>query len=124
MRVCVLMVSSVSFMMVLGGGDFAVSKSASRMPGRACGLLEHGMATSPKPTPESGTHSQINGEHVPRMPHERDESSDSGRTAPRDIMKQAQEDAESDKVDTSRAEATDQAYGDNLRGSKGDAAKP
>ncbi len=78
------------------------------------------MATSPKPTPESTTRSAKDGEAVPRMPHERDESSDSGRSAPRDIMKQAQKDAESGKVDTSRSEATDKAYADNLRGAKGD----
>ncbi len=86
------------------------------------------MATSskptPKPTPESNTRSAQHGEPVPRMPHERDESSDSGRTAPREIMKQARKDAESDKVDTSRAGATEKTYADNLRGSKGDAPKP
>ena len=91
-------------------------------------MLQHGMATSskptPKPTPESNTHSAQDSEAVPRMPHERDESSDSGRTAPRDIMKQAQKDAESYKVDTSRSEATDKTYADNLRGTKGDAPNP
>jgi len=49
------------------------------------------------------------------MPHERDESSDEQGSPPRDIMKKAHDDAVSDKVDTSRAEATDKTYGDNLR---------
>ena len=82
------------------------------------------MATSPKPTPESNTRVQKDGPDVPRMPHERDESSDSGRTEPRDIMKQAQKDAESGMVDTSRAEATEKTYHDNLRDPNAAAEKP
>lgn len=58
------------------------------------------------------------------MPHERDESSDQQANPPRDIMKKAHDDAVSNKVDTSRAEATDKTYRDNLRGAKGDSKKP
>ena len=68
----------------------------------------------------SSTHSVVKGETSPRLPHERDESSDSGTSPPRDVMRQAAQDLESGKMQTDRGEATDQLYARTLRGSKGD----
>jgi hypothetical protein len=81
------------------------------------------MATTPKNQPLGGD-ANTDGVRVPRMPHERDESSDEQGSAPRDIMKKAHDDAVSNKADTSRAEATDKAYNDNLRGPRPRGAKP
>jgi hypothetical protein len=81
------------------------------------------MATRPKNQPLGGEH-DADGRSVPRMPHERDESSDQQGGPPPEIMKKAHDDAVSDKVDTSRAEATDKTYRDNLRGRKGKSPKP
>ena len=89
----------------------------------ACGLLERGMTTRPKNQPLGGTH-DADRRSVPRMPHERDESSDEQGSPPREIIQQAHDDAVSGKSDTSRAEATDQTYRDNLRGRKGNSPKP
>jgi hypothetical protein len=76
------------------------------------------MATTPKIQPLGGD-ANTNGERAPRMPHERDESSDEQGSPPRDIMKKAHDDAVSGKADTSRAEATEKTYRENLRGPKG-----
>ena len=50
------------------------------------------------------------GEKSPRLPHEHDESSDSGTSAPREVMRQAKKDLDSGKQPTDRGEATDAAY--------------
>ena len=89
----------------------------------ACGLLEQAMTTRPKNQPLGGTH-DADGRSVPRMPHERDESSDQQGSPPREIIQKAHDDAVSGKADTSRAEATDKTYRDNLRGAKGNSPKP
>lgn len=47
---------------------------------------------------------------APRLPHERDESSDSQRTEPRPKMKQAHDDVERGLVDTDRGTPADDAY--------------
>jgi hypothetical protein len=62
----------------------------------------------------SGTQATVNGAPSPRMPHERDESSDSGTGAPSDIMHIAHDDAESNKVGTDKGEQTNAVY-DRLR---------
>ena len=58
------------------------------------------------------------GDSKPRLPHERDESSDSQETqggdAP-DIGKRAHDDVERGVVDTSRGAETDRVYNDKLR---------
>ncbi len=64
----------------------------------------------PEPSKTSHTHSSRDGEKAPRLPHERDESSDSGTGAPSDVMRQAKEDVDSGKRPTDRSEATDAAY--------------
>ena len=63
-----------------------------------------------RPTRPATTRTTSEGEPVPRLPHERDESSDSGTSEPRDVMRQAKEDLDSGKVQTDRGEATDAAY--------------
>jgi hypothetical protein len=62
----------------------------------------------------SKTRTSVDGAASPRLPHERDESSDSGTGAPSDVMHIAREDAESDRVGTDKGEATNAAY-DSLR---------
>jgi hypothetical protein len=42
--------------------------------------------------PPSGTRADVDGESSPRLPHERDESSDSGTGAPSDVMHIAHDD--------------------------------
>lgn len=64
----------------------------------------------------SSTRSSVKGQPSPRLPHERDESSDSGTGAPREIMKQAAADIENGLVATDRSEQTDELYARTLRG--------
>ena len=59
----------------------------------------------------------VSGRPAPRLPHERDESSDSGVGAPSDIMRRAHDDAVSGKHSTDKGEATDAVYRRNLRDS-------
>ena len=49
-------------------------------------------------------------ESSPRLPHERDESSDSQQTEPSHRMRKAQADVESGRVDTDRGTPADDAY--------------
>ena len=63
----------------------------------------------------------VKGEAAPRLPHERDESSDSGSAGADPLMRQAAEDVESGKRPTDRSEATDALYGRTLRGERGNA---
>lgn len=63
------------------------------------------------PPPHSGTtRTATEGEAAPRLPHEHDESSDSGRSPPREIMRKAQRDTEAGRRDTTRAPEADAAY--------------
>jgi hypothetical protein len=57
----------------------------------------------------------VAGRPAPRLPHERDESSDSGVGAPSDLMRRAHDDAVSGKTGTDKGEATDAVYRRNLR---------
>ena len=57
-----------------------------------------------------------------KEPYERDESSASQQSGPRDVIRQAHDDVERGLADTSRAEATDQTYARNLRSEPQDAA--
>ena len=47
---------------------------------------------------------------VPRLPHERDESSDSQQSEPRAVIRQAHDDLESGRVDTDRGAPAHDAY--------------
>ena len=64
------------------------------------------------------TRSQQEGESVPRMPHERDESSDSQQnqdgSAP-EVGKRALNDIERGAVDTDRGPVTDRVYNDKVK---------
>jgi len=78
-------------------------------------------AQDPTLARRSTTHSNVKGETAPRLPHERDESSDSGTARPDPLAQQAAEDMESGKRATDRSEATDEVYARTLRGERGDA---
>ena len=68
-------------------------------------------ATDPTLARRSTTHRNVKGETAPRLPHERDESSDSGTAAPPDpLMQKAGEDAASGRPSTDRGEVTDELY--------------
>ena len=78
-------------------------------------------ASDPAVARRRTTHANVKGEAVPRLPHERDESSDSGGSGTDPLMRQAAEDIESGKRPTDRSEATDALYGRTLRGERGNA---
>jgi len=88
-------------MKVPSTGKFDPSKNTTGVP-------------SGQGAPTSTTRTDSYGESSPRMPHERDESSDSGTGAPSDLMHIAHDDAESDKSATDKSEGTDATY-DKLR---------
>ena len=69
------------------------------------------------PTPHAAGHTtpQVHGEVSPRLPHERDESSDSQTSAPRAVMLQAHEDLERGLVDTDRGAMVDALYKEQVR---------
>jgi hypothetical protein len=52
----------------------------------------------------------VEGRPAPRLPHERDESSDNAGSAPREIIRRAQVDVEAGRVDTDRGPPADAAY--------------
>ena len=61
------------------------------------------------------TRSSVNGESSPRLPHEKDESMDTGVAAPDDFMRTAKRDADGPKLPTDKSEETDATYA-TLRG--------
>jgi hypothetical protein len=75
------------------------------------------LAETDKPRPSRGkTSPNVAGRPAPRLPHERDESSDSGGVGtPSDLMRRAHDDAASGKTATDKSEATDAVYRHNLR---------
>ena len=62
------------------------------------------------------TQPNVAGRPAPRMPHERDESSDSGTGAPSEVMRRAHDDVVQGKRPTDKSEATDATYNAGLRG--------
>lgn len=56
---------------------------------------------------------------APRLPHERDESSDSQTNGVRPVIKQAHDDLAAGQLDTSREAATQQAYERQKDGPRG-----
>jgi hypothetical protein len=64
----------------------------------------------------SGTSAAVKGEPAPRLPHEQDESSDSGTSAPRPIVEQAANDVRRGVAPTDKSQETDEVYGRTLRG--------
>jgi hypothetical protein len=61
------------------------------------------------------THSAVKGKKAARLPHERDESPDSGAQPASEQMRLAHDDAASDKAETDRGEVTDTLYQRTLR---------
>lgn len=77
------------------------------------------MAAKKTGTPQGGkTLPAQDGEAAPRLPHERDQSSDSQQNtqgqAPR-VGRQAHEDIERGLVDTDKGPVTDRVYNDKLK---------
>ncbi|MEJ8849367.1 hypothetical protein [Variovorax rhizosphaerae] len=74
--------------------------------------------TKPKDRERGKTHVEQEGEAVPKLPHEHDQSSDSQQnqdgSAP-EIGRQALEDIESGKVDTDRGPVTDKVYNEKVK---------
>ncbi len=58
----------------------------------------------------------VTGRLAPRLPHERDESSDSTSRAPSETMRRAHDDVVSGQRNTGKGEVTDAVYRRNLRG--------
>ncbi len=79
-----------------------------------------GANETPKPdTPRdagAATAPNVDGRPSPRLPHERDESSDSGAGAPSEVMRRAHDDVASGKRGTDKGDATDAVYERNFRG--------
>jgi hypothetical protein len=67
--------------------------------------------------PDSGhtTTTTNDAEVAPRLPHERDESSDSQNGGPRRVMQQAKDDVERGMVDTDRGPVLDDVYEKQVR---------
>jgi hypothetical protein len=66
--------------------------------------------------PDSTTRANVAGRPAPRMPHERDESSDDGTGAPSDMIQRAADDVATGKKPTDKGEATEDTYRRSLRG--------
>ena len=88
------------------------STGNASVPDRAQEALETGNA----PNARAKTLPNVKGLPAPRLPHERDESSDSGTGKPSEVMRRAHDDVESGKSGTDKGEATDAVYRRNLRG--------
>ncbi len=58
---------------------------------------------------------QANGSVSPRLPHERDESSDSQTSPPRAVIQQAHDDLQRGLVDTDRGPVMDKLYEEKVR---------
>ena len=105
-----------------------LAAAARALPCEAEAIMTNAPSTgklqpSPEDEPKSDapdhrgiTASTVDGEKAPRLPHERDESSDGGTGAPSEIMHIAHDDAQSDKQPSDKGEATDATYARNLRG--------
>lgn len=75
------------------------------------GVPEHPVVEKGAQKP-SGTQTVVNGEVAPRLPHEHDESSDSGTREPNELMHRAARDAQSGRVDEPRGPDTQRHYSD------------
>jgi len=77
-------------------------------------------APAPKvedPTPGRASHTtpEVQGQPAPRLPHERDESSDSQTSAPQPIIEQARQDVRRGLVDTDRGPVLNEVYEQRVR---------
>ena len=74
-------------------------------------------------TGRSATHAVVDGEVAPRLPHERDESSDSGTREPSQLMHKAADDLKNGQTDVPKGPETQRRYSD-LTEQAGTDAKP
>lgn len=73
---------------------------------------------TPQPADDGKTRAAQDGESSPRLPHERDESSDSQRNqdgTATDVGKRAHDDVERGAVDTDRGPVTDRVYHEKVK---------
>ncbi len=73
---------------------------------------------APKGVPRGNTQAKQGDDAAPRMPHERDESSDSQQNqdgSAADVGRQAMEDVERGIVDTTRGATTDKVYNEKVK---------
>jgi hypothetical protein len=73
----------------------------------------------PIPHETGHTTPQSDGSLSPRLPHERDESSDSQSSEPDAVMQQAKKDLERGLVDTDRGPVMDKLYEEKVRPADG-----
>ncbi len=79
-------------------------------------VVDHAAESAAQPAVDAGahapgsTHAAVHGKPTPRLPHERDESADSGTREPDDIMKKAADDMDKGAVDRVRSPATQKHY--------------
>lgn len=98
-----------------------MSKTASGKPRPSPDTAAQPAAAQPvvDPTPHRGSHTtpQVDGDQrSPRLPHERDESSDSQPGGDSDgVIKQAHDDLERGLVDTDRGPVLDRTYEHSVR---------
>lgn len=57
----------------------------------------------------------VEGKSAPRMPHERDESSDNGTGAPSEVVRRARDDVVGGRTGSDKGEATEDVYRRSLR---------
>ncbi len=100
-----------------GGGRLRVTgrRSGARRPGtRTAGPKPGGVPEQPVLEPgavgPSGTRTATEGDVSPRLPHERDESSDSGTGEPREVMHRAAGDTLRGHRDEARGPAAQRRY--------------
>ena len=78
----------------------------------------HSTSPARRRSPQGATTQHLAGDDEgedTRLPHERDESSDSQETTPREVMKRAHDDLEQGREDTDRGPAMDETYHRTLR---------
>lgn len=71
----------------------------------------------PDEHPKGQTHSTVDQEPQPRLPHEHDQSSDSQESPSQPVIEQASKDLKKGLVDTDRGPAAHDAYQKQKRGS-------
>ena len=68
------------------------------------------MAAKTPRKPKGETRAAVDGDAAPRLPHEHDESSDSGTSPPRQVLGPARRAGPAGRVDTTRGAEADAAY--------------
>ena len=90
-------------------------KTPSTADSREPSEISADSAADPALDRRSTTHANVEGERAPRLPHEHDESSDSGTAEPNPVMHEAAKDVASGRPSTDRGEVTDELYQRTLR---------